>query len=61
MMNSELPEPRLYVDNAATSFPKPPRVLQAMVNYAQAIGASAGRGAYAEARESGRDTDEPEY
>jgi cysteine desulfurase family protein len=43
---------RIYCDNAATSFPKPPQVLKAMVNYAENIGASAGRGAYAEARES---------
>ena len=44
---------RLYLDNAATSFPKPPGVTQAMVDYATRIGASAGRGAYAEAVESG--------
>ena len=43
---------RIYCDNAATSFPKPPTVLAAMVNYAENIGASAGRGAYAEARQS---------
>ncbi len=43
---------RLYIDNAATSFPKPPEVLAAMVDYATRIGASAGRGAYAEARAS---------
>ena len=43
---------RIYCDNAATSFPKPPQVLQAMVHYAENIGASAGRGAYAEARQS---------
>ncbi len=45
---------RLYLDNAATSFPKPPSVAAAMTHYAQAVGASAGRGAYAEAIESGR-------
>ena len=45
---------RLYMDNAATSFPKPPAVLQAMTNYAQNLGASPGRGAYREAQESGR-------
>ena len=45
---------RLYADNAATSFPKPVEVTQAMVHYATAIGASAGRGAYHEAHESGR-------
>lgn len=45
---------RLYLDNAATSFPKPPSVIDAMTHYAQQVGASAGRGAYAEAMESGR-------
>src|ERR1035437_8968527 len=43
---------RLYCDHAATSFPKPAEVLQAMVSYATEIGASAGRGGYAEARAS---------
>jgi cysteine desulfurase family protein len=43
---------RLYLDNAATSFPKPPAVLEAMVRYATEIGASAGRGAYEEAMAS---------
>lgn len=43
---------RLYLDNAATSFPKPQTVLQAMTHYAQSLGASAGRGAYAEAIET---------
>lgn len=45
---------RIYFDNAATSFPKPLGVLQVMTCYAQEIGASAGRGIYAEAMESGR-------
>src|SRR4051794_19813867 len=45
---------RLYLDNAATSFPKPPVVLAAMQQYATTLGASAGRGAYAEAVECGR-------
>ena len=45
---------RLYMDNAATSFPKPHSVLAAMTRYASEIGASAGRGAYSEAVESGR-------
>lgn len=43
---------RIYMDNAATSFPKPASVLQAMNRYATEIGASAGRGAYREAIES---------
>ncbi len=45
---------RLYLDNAATSFPKPPSVTEAMVRYANEVGGSAGRGSYAEAREGGR-------
>ena len=44
---------RLYMDNAATSFPKPREVSQAMQRYASDLGASAGRGAYAEAVETG--------
>ncbi len=43
---------RVYFDNAATSFPKPPAVVRAMTEYATALGASPGRGAYREARES---------
>jgi len=50
--DSEMKKNRLYCDNAATSFPKPPAVLQAMIDYATRIGASAGRGGYAEARAS---------
>ncbi len=45
---------RTYFDNAATSFPKPPSVQQAMARYATELGASPGRGAYAESRESDR-------
>ena len=41
---------RLYLDNAATSFPKPPAVHEAMTAYATTCGASPGRGAYAEAK-----------
>lgn len=44
---------RLYLDNSATSFPKPPGVLAAMTRYATELGASPGRGAYAEAQEAG--------
>ncbi len=43
---------RIYLDNAATSYPKPPTVMEAMVDYARDCGASAGRGAYAEAQMS---------
>ncbi len=45
---------RIYMDNAATSFPKPPAVHDAMTRFATGLGASPGRGAYAEAREAGR-------
>jgi len=41
---------RIYMDNSATSFPKPPGVMAAMVDFAASCGASAGRGAYAQAR-----------
>ena len=44
---------RIYFDNAATSFPKPESVWNAMDHYSREIGASAGRGAYAEAMSSG--------
>lgn len=43
---------RLYLDNAATSYPKPSGVMQAMVDYAANLGASPGRGAYRESREA---------
>jgi cysteine desulfurase / selenocysteine lyase len=45
---------RIYLDNAATSFPKPPGVIAAMTRYANEVGASPGRGAYAESREAGQ-------
>jgi len=40
------------MDNAATSFPKPKQVFEAMTHYATHMGASAGRGAYREAIET---------
>ncbi len=46
--------PRFYMDNAATSFPKPEAVHEAMAHYAKNLGASPGRGAYFESREAGR-------
>ncbi len=45
---------RLYLDNAATSFPKPAGVYEAMLRYGTEIGGTAGRGSYFEAREGGR-------
>lgn len=44
----------IYLDNAATSWPKPPAVMAAMAAYNEGVGASAGRGAYRRAVESGR-------
>lgn len=48
-----MPSP-IYFDNAATSWPKPPRVLESFARYHHTVGASAGRGAYPRARASGR-------
>ena len=45
---------RLYLDNSATSFPKPRAVLEAMTRYANELGASAGRGSYREAVDTGQ-------
>lgn len=50
-------QPRRYFDNAATSFPKPPAVLQAVQDYFTKGHASAGRGAYREAIECRRTID----
>ena len=51
-MDSPVLPRRLYMDNAATSFPKPKVVIESMVRYATELGASAGRGAYREAVET---------
>ena len=42
---------RIYLDNAATSWPKPPEVYDAVDRYQREIGAPAGRGAYAAGQE----------
>ncbi len=42
---------RIYLDNAATSWPKPPAVYDAVDDYQRRLGAPAGRSAYAEASE----------
>ena len=44
----------IYLDNAATSFPKPPGVTAAMINYQQTIGASPGRSGHGLSIEAGR-------
>ncbi len=45
---------RLYLDNAATSLPKPPSVYAVLHNYVTQSGATPGRGNYREAREGGQ-------
>lgn len=45
---------RRYFDNAATSFPKPPGVAEAIQHQLLNVGASAGRGAYREAVDAGK-------
>ena len=42
---------RIYLDNAATSFPKPPTVFAAVDDFNRRLGAAAGRGGYREAVE----------
>jgi cysteine desulfurase family protein len=46
--------PRIYLDNAATSWPKPEAVYRAVDEFQRHSGAPAGRGAYAEAIETQR-------
>ena len=38
--------PRIYLDNAATSFPKPESVYAAIDRYNRTLGAAAGRGGH---------------
>lgn len=45
---------RIYLDNAATSWPKPETVYLAVDDYQRRLGAPAGRGAYIEATEAER-------
>lgn len=49
-----LPPRSVYLDHAATSFPKPPAVWNSVDRWNRSVGASAGRGAYREAREAAR-------
>lgn len=44
--------PRHYLDNAATSWPKPPAVFEAWLHAARDLGSTAGRAAYREATEA---------
>ena len=47
----------IYLDNAATSFPKPKRVIDAVTRYLKEIGANPGRAAHALAQEAGGSID----
>ena len=44
----------IYFDNAATSWPKPPGVAEAMTRFLDEVGANPGRAAHRQAVESGR-------
>ena len=44
----------IYLDNAATSFPKPPPVLDAVRNYMEHVGVNPGRGSYPAAAAAAR-------
>ena len=44
----------IYLDNAATTYPKPQRVIDAMVDYMQNCGASPSRGSYSLAIKASR-------
>lgn len=44
----------IYFDNAATSWPKPPGVTEAMVHFLESVGANPGRAAHRRAVEAGR-------
>jgi len=48
------PQQRIYLDNAATSWPKPEAVYQAVDQFQREIGAAAGRAAYRHAQQSQR-------
>ena len=45
---------QIYLDNAATSYPKPPSMIEAINEYFQEIGVSPGRGGYRLGLEAGR-------
>jgi len=47
-------EPILYFDNAATSWPKPAEMIEAMVRYNRTVGGSPGRSAHHRSLDAGR-------
>lgn len=52
---------RIYLDNAATTFPKPESVYSAVDDYQRRIGAAVGRGGYRESLEAQRIVDSCRY
>lgn len=52
---------RIYLDNAATTFPKPESVYAAVEDYQRRIGTAVGRGAYRESIEAQRIVDSCRY
>lgn len=54
MLNDTNPAGVVYFDNAATTFPKPPEVLQAVNNYLLTIGANPGRSGHSLAIAAGK-------
>ncbi len=48
----------VYLDNAATSFPKPPAVVQAMVHHLQTAAVNPGRSGYDLAMALGQEIDQ---
>src|SRR5262245_60773090 len=49
-----MPPARIYLDNAATTWPKPEAVYEAVDHYQREIGAPNGRSGYREAQQSNR-------
>ncbi len=54
MLNSSDHSSIIYFDNAATTFPKPPAVAQAMLHYLQEVGANPGRSGHQLSIEAGK-------
>lgn len=53
-MTADSPPPRIYLDNAATSFPKPPGVVEAVTRYLTNEGVSLGRATTRSGEEAAR-------
>ena len=51
LVSSLMKSPRIYLDNAATSWPKPSVVYDAVDDYQRRLGVAVGRGGYAAAKE----------